>query len=143
MFEPRDLLNGRRARSISLLGTLRESSLQRAAATLLLFVVALSALAGGAVKVSHASLLTLGDLVVPICGERAANDPASPASGLPTKPDCCDGCVLGAPALLPIVQAFSRPAVVARASAPDLPPLWAPSLPRGWSPRQSRGPPAV
>lgn len=76
----------------------------------------------------------------PIChsGPGPATDPAEPAPQ-----DCCDGCALLAPAVLPAPPSVSRPAPAALAVSLLAAATTVPAAARPRGPHRSRGPPAA
>ncbi len=118
------------------------SGLRRAVAAILIVALTLAGV-GRAV----ATTVDRGDardaipgVHVPIChsGGGVPSDPEGPPQH-----DCCDACVLLAPAVLPAAPALAGPAPVARPAPPPASAAWVPVLVRPRSPRQSRAPPAA
>lgn len=85
--------------------------------------------------------LAIAGVHAPICHSGPGAAPADPAR--PAPHDCCDGCALAAPAVLPTPPALSVPAPAARYADHAHALAWAPTIARPRDPRLSRGPPAA
>lgn len=78
---------------------------------------------------------------IPLCHSGVDGAPADPAQ--PGGHDCCGGCALLAPAMLPSPPALAKPAPVARYADHARAIPWSPVVARPRDPRLSRGPPAA
>ena len=117
---------------------MRLSSLKHATGALILLAMMLTGVFGELARASHQSVVMIGGVAVPLCGDPAGGDglPMAPGS-----PGCCDLCVLGAPGILPGAPALFVPATVQRKVALNALTVWVPVLSRPRTPRQSQGPP--
>jgi hypothetical protein len=125
------------------MASMRASALWHAVAAILIIVLTLAGFGHGvmaAPEVRIASIRIAG-VVVPIChaGAPDAPDPADPRN--PIHHDCCDPCVLGAPAVLPAALRLPQPTSIETTARRAAVASSTTHPARSRTPRQSQGPP--